>query len=121
MPPPHMRTQENTLWILYQPVPPCSSTTLRVNLVEARNAVHTSVPKASVTASAISATVAAAAAKTRQRPLAISTSGMQHAELRLVGEQPDQHAGEDRPAVELRQRRADQRGGEKAVVRPGRD
>ena len=76
MPPPHMRTQENTLWILYQPVPPCSSTTVRVNLVEARNALHTSMPNANVTASASSATVAAAAANTRQRPLAASTSGI---------------------------------------------
>ena len=76
MPPPHMRTQEKTLWILYQPVPPCSSTTVRVNLVEARNALHTSTPKASVTASVSTATVAAAAANTRQRPVAISTSGI---------------------------------------------
>ena len=46
MPPPHMRTQENTLWILYQPVSPCSSTTLRVNGSRRRKRCHTSAPKA---------------------------------------------------------------------------
>ncbi len=46
MPPPHMRTHENTLWILNQPVPPCSSTTLRVNCVDAKNAApHLGLPK----------------------------------------------------------------------------
>ena len=76
MPPPHIRVQANTLWILNQPVPPCSSTTVRVNSVEARKARQTSTPKASVTASVSAATVAAAAATARQRPLAISTSGI---------------------------------------------
>ena len=40
----------------------------------------------------------------------------QHAELRLVGDQAEQHAGEHRPAVEHHQRAAEQRRGEKAVV-----
>ena len=40
----------------------------------------------------------------------------QHAELRLVGEQPDQHARKPRPAIEQLQRAAEQRGGEKSVL-----
>ena len=71
-----MRATENTLCIFSQPVSPCSSTTVRVNLVEARKAAQTSGPKASVTISVSAMTVSAAAAKVRQRPLAISTTGI---------------------------------------------
>jgi len=43
----HIRTQANTLWILNQPCRLFEQRTARVNLVEAKNAVHTSSPKAS--------------------------------------------------------------------------
>ena len=39
-----MRTTENTLWIFCQPVPPSSSTSTRVSVVEAKKARHTSGP-----------------------------------------------------------------------------
>lgn len=39
----------------------------------------------------------------------------QQAELRLVGEEADEHAGDERPAVELRERAGEKRGGEKAI------
>ena len=44
--------------------------------MESRKARQTSGPNASVVASASPATVAAGAAKARQRPVAISTSGI---------------------------------------------
>src|SRR5262249_52243105 len=44
----------------------------------------------------------------------------QHAELRLVGEEPEAAAGERRMPLEQTERAADQRGGEEAVL-PGGD
>ena len=116
MPPPHMRTQENTLWILNQPVPPCSSTTVRLNLVEARNAGHTSGPKASVTAIGHHRDGDGGGGEGAPAPAHRQHQRNEQAELRLIGEAADQDAGEDRPAVELAERCADQRGGKKAVV-----
>jgi hypothetical protein len=40
----------------------------------------------------------------------------QQAELRLVSEEADEHAGDERTAVELRERAGEKRGGEKAVL-----
>ena len=40
----------------------------------------------------------------------------QYAELRFVGEQADQYAGEPGPAIEPLQRAAEQRGGQKSVL-----
>ena len=62
------------------------------------------------------ATVAAAAAKARQRPLAGKRERDHQPELRLVGQEAEQDAGDERPAVELDKRAAEQRGGEKAVL-----
>ena len=76
MPPPHMRTQENTLWILYQPVPPCSSTTVRVKCGGGEERGPHIDTEGECDGERHHATVAAAAAKARQRPLATSTSGM---------------------------------------------
>ena len=71
-----MRTHEKTLWILCQPVSPASSTTMRLNSVEARNALHTCGPNASVLATASAATVECREPNARQRPVATSTSGI---------------------------------------------
>src|SRR6185312_6000434 len=40
----------------------------------------------------------------------------EHAELRLVGDQPEQDAADDRAAVELQKRAGEQCGGEEAVM-----
>src|SRR5262249_53703559 len=74
--PPHMRTQENVLWILCQPGSPASSTTTRVNWVEAAKASQMCGPKAKVATSTNSTAVAVAAANVRQRPVAASTNGI---------------------------------------------
>ena len=71
-----MRAQANTLWILCQPVSPVSSTTVRVYSAKVKNARQVSTPKTSVAATASAATVAPAANTVRQRPVAISTSGI---------------------------------------------
>ena len=71
-----MRAQEKTLWILCQPVSPVSSTWTRVYSAKIKNARHVSVPNASVAARVNSATVAPAANTVRQRPVAMSTSGI---------------------------------------------
>jgi len=60
--------------------------------------------------------VATAAPIVLHRPPASSATGSQDAELRLVGEQADQHAGEPGPAVQQMQGAAEQRCGEKSIL-----
>ena len=64
--PPHIRTAENSDWIFSQPVPPASSTTVRVKVADSAKACQTLMPNSSVDATISAATVA--------RP--ISTSGL---------------------------------------------
>jgi hypothetical protein len=78
------------------------------------NARQTSGPNAATVASTSSATVAAAAAIVRQCPPERQRN--HQAELRLVGKQAEQQPGDDRPAVEQRERAAEERGGEQAVL-----
>ena len=116
MPPPHMRTHENTLWILCQPVSPCSSTTVRVNWVEARKAVHTSRAESERDGERQHGDGRGGRGERAPAPARRQHQRDQQAELRLVGEQAEQDAGEPRPPIELSKRAAEQRGGEEAVM-----
>ena len=97
-------------------MPPCSSTTVCVNFIESRKACQTPPPSVAKLIATSTATVTVAAAMVLQRRARQQRDRNQHAELRLVGEAADQHAGKPRLAVEPVQRAAEQRGGEESVM-----
>ena len=87
-----------------------------MNVVESANACHTPLPSvAKLTASSV-ATVATAAPMVFHRRARQQRDRDQDAELRLVGEQADQHAGEPGPAIQQMQGAAKQGGGEKSIL-----
>ncbi len=116
MPPPHMRTHENTLWILYQPVSPCSSTTVAGELGRGQERGPHLGAEGERDGERQHGHRRRGRAKARQRPLADQHQRNQQAELRLVGETAEQHAGQPRPSVELHQRAADQGRGQESVM-----
>jgi len=73
---PHIRTAEKIDWIFSQPVPPCSSTTVCVKLIEFGKGGQTSPPSVTKLSATRPATVVTAAPIVRHRPPASSAIGI---------------------------------------------